>query len=133
MRAEADPPPIPSSTNQHNSSVTPLSRIVLRMTSAGGRARRGPGVSPLPAQNQRATILTNDPSNPGRKRRAGAEDVEIGRKIRALRLQRGVSQSGLAQGIALTLQQVQKCEKGANRVSAGRLQRIADLLDVPVT
>ena len=36
-----------------------------------------------------------------RKRRAGAEDVEIGRKIRALRLERGLSQSGLAEGIGL--------------------------------
>jgi transcriptional regulator with XRE-family HTH domain len=68
-----------------------------------------------------------------RKRRAGAEDVEIGRKIRALRLERGLSQSGLAEGIGLTFQQVQKYEKGANRVSAGRLQQIADLLNVPVT
>ena len=68
-----------------------------------------------------------------RKRRAGAEDVEIGRKIRALRLERGLSQSGLAAGIGLTFQQVQKYEKGANRVSAGRLQQIADLLNVPVT
>ena len=68
-----------------------------------------------------------------RKRRAGAEDVEIGRKIRALRLERGLSQSGLADGIGLTFQQVQKYEKGANRVSAGRLQQIADLLNVPVT
>ena len=53
--------------------------------------------------------------------------------IRALRLQRGLSQSGLAEGIGLTFQQVQKYEKGANRVSAGRLHRIADLLNVPVT
>jgi transcriptional regulator with XRE-family HTH domain len=68
-----------------------------------------------------------------RKRRAGAEDIEIGRKIRALRLERGLSQSGLADGIGLTFQQVQKYEKGANRVSAGRLQQIADLLNVPVT
>jgi transcriptional regulator with XRE-family HTH domain len=67
-----------------------------------------------------------------RKRRAGAEDVEIGRKIRALRLERGLSQSGLADGIGLTFQQVQKYEKGANRVSAGRLQKIADMLDTPV-
>ena len=67
-----------------------------------------------------------------RKRRAGAEDVEIGRKIRALRLERGLSQSGLADGIGLTFQQVQKYEKGTNRVSAGRLQRIADMLDTPV-
>src|SRR6476469_4127011 len=67
-----------------------------------------------------------------RKRRAGAEDVEIGRKIRALRLERGLSQSSLADGIGLTFQQVQKYEKGTNRVSAGRLQQIADLLNVPV-
>jgi len=67
-----------------------------------------------------------------RKRRAGAEDVEIGRKIRALRLERGLSQSGLAEGIGLTFQQVQKYEKGTNRVSAGRLQRIADILNTPV-
>ena len=68
-----------------------------------------------------------------RKRRAGAEDVEIGRKIRALRLERGLSQSNLADGIGLTFQQVQKYEKGMNRVSAGRLQRIADMLNIPVT
>jgi transcriptional regulator with XRE-family HTH domain len=68
-----------------------------------------------------------------RKRRAGFEDVEIGRKIRALRLQRGLSQTSLADGIGLTFQQVQKYEKGTNRVSAGRLQKIADMLDTPVT
>jgi transcriptional regulator with XRE-family HTH domain len=68
-----------------------------------------------------------------RKRRAGSEDIEIGRKIRALRLQRGLSQTSLAEGIGLTFQQVQKYEKGANRVSAGRLQKIADMLDIPVT
>jgi len=67
-----------------------------------------------------------------RKRRAGAEDVEIGQKIRALRLERGLSQSGLAEGIGLTFQQVQKYEKGTNRVSAGRLQQIADMLNTPV-
>ena len=69
---------------------------------------------------------------PARKRRAGSEDVEIGRKIRALRLQRGLSQTSLADGIGLTFQQVQKYEKGTNRVSAGRLQKIADMLDTPV-
>src|SRR4051812_12131964 len=68
----------------------------------------------------------------GRKRRAGAEDIEIGRKIRALRLERGLSQAGLADGIGLTFQQVQKYEKGTNRVSAGRLQQIADMLNTPV-
>jgi transcriptional regulator with XRE-family HTH domain len=71
-------------------------------------------------------------SHSTKKRRAGIEDVEIGRKIRALRLKRGLSQSRLAAGIGLTFQQVQKYEKGTNRVSAGRLQRIADLLNTPV-
>jgi transcriptional regulator with XRE-family HTH domain len=77
--------------------------------------------------------VTNQPPGSGRKRRAGPEDVEIGRKIRALRLQRGLSQSDLARGIGLTFQQVQKYEKGTNRVSAGRLQQIADFLGVPIT
>jgi len=71
-------------------------------------------------------------SRPSVKRRAGAEDIEIGRKIRALRLERGLSQSGLADGIDLTFQQVQKYEKGINRVSAARLVRIADMLNTPV-
>ncbi len=39
---------------------------------------------------------------------------------------------GSPNGIGLTFQQVQKYEKGANRVSAGRLQQIADILNVPV-
>jgi transcriptional regulator with XRE-family HTH domain len=79
-------------------------------------------------------VLNSASSREGgvRKRRAGAEDVEIGRKIRALRLERGLSQSGLADGIGLTFQQVQKYEKGTNRVSAGRLQKIADMLNTPV-
>src|SRR5947209_9212187 len=73
------------------------------------------------------------PPPPTKKRRVGPEDVEIGRKIRALRLERGLSQSSLADGIDLTFQQVQKYEKGTNRVSAGRLQKIADILGVPIT
>jgi transcriptional regulator with XRE-family HTH domain len=76
--------------------------------------------------------VPNEPPNSVRKRRAGAEDIEIGRKIRAVRLERGLSQTGLADGIGLTFQQVQKYEKGSNRVSAGRLQRIAELLNIPI-
>lgn len=77
--------------------------------------------------------MSNKSPPPLKKRRAGAEDVEIGCKIRALRLERGLSQSSLADGLGLTFQQVQKYEKGANRVSAGRLLRIADMLNIPVT
>lgn len=60
-------------------------------------------------------------------------DIEVGRRIRARRLSTGLSQSSLAKGLDLTFQQVQKYEKGVNRVGAGRLQRIAHILDVPVT
>jgi transcriptional regulator with XRE-family HTH domain len=73
--------------------------------------------------------------SPGKtvKRRRNPEDVEIGQKIRAVRMARGVSQTTLADGLGLTFQQVQKYEKGANRVSAARLQKIADMLHTPVT
>src|SRR4029077_20168554 len=90
------------------------------------------GNASQPNRQGRGDDLINTRETAVRKRRAGVEDVEIGRKIRALRLERGLSQSGLAEGIGLTFQQVQKYEKGANRVSAGRLQRIAELLNVPV-
>jgi transcriptional regulator with XRE-family HTH domain len=85
---------------------------------------------PPRAENETAAPKRSPKS---RKRRAGPEDVEIGKKIRALRLERGMSQSELADAIGVTFQQVQKYEKGANRVSAGRLQKIADVLDVPIT
>ena len=50
-----------------------------------------------------------------------------------LRLQRGLSQTELGTLINVTFQQVQKYEKGTNRISAGRLQRIAEVLTVPVS
>jgi transcriptional regulator with XRE-family HTH domain len=81
----------------------------------------------------RGQKLTKSREEGARQRRAGVEDIEIGRKIRTLRLERGLSQSRLADGIGLSFQQLQKYESGANRVSAGRLQRIAELLGVPVT
>lgn len=72
--------------------------------------------------------------SPGKpvRRRSDPQDLEIGRKIRAVRVARGVSQTTLAAGLGLTFQQVQKYERGANRVSAGRLQKIAAMLETPV-
>jgi transcriptional regulator with XRE-family HTH domain len=60
-------------------------------------------------------------------------DAEIGQRVRTLRLQRGLSQTELGNLIGVTFQQVQKYEKGTNRISAGRLQRIAEVLTVPVS
>jgi transcriptional regulator with XRE-family HTH domain len=59
-------------------------------------------------------------------------DVEVGQRIRIQRLAAGLSQSELAERIGVTFQQVQKYEKGMNRVGAGRLTNIARVLNVPV-
>ena len=60
-------------------------------------------------------------------------DIKVGSKVRALRLERQMSQEKLGDALGLTFQQVQKYEKGTNRISAGRLQRIAAILEVPVS
>ena len=65
-------------------------------------------------------------------RRADANDAIVGHNIRLHRLARHMSQSDLARGIGVSFQQVQKYEKGANRVGAGRLVRVAAALGVPV-
>lgn len=59
-------------------------------------------------------------------------DVEVGGRIRARRIALGVSQTALAKALGLTFQQVQKYEKGANRVSASTLVRVARELGVTV-
>jgi len=61
------------------------------------------------------------------------KDFEIGRLIRARRLLCRLSQTELANTLGVTFQQVQKYEKGVNRVAAGRLVKIADTLDIPVS
>jgi transcriptional regulator with XRE-family HTH domain len=60
-------------------------------------------------------------------------DRLVGRNIRIYRLQKGLTQTELADELGLTFQQVQKYEKGTNRVGSGRLLKIATFLGVPVT
>ena len=62
-----------------------------------------------------------------------ATDKHVGARVRLRRIQLGMSQIDLAQGVGLTYQQVQKYEKGANRIGASRLQQIAHILQVPVS
>jgi transcriptional regulator with XRE-family HTH domain len=59
-------------------------------------------------------------------------DLLVGRNIRIHRLDRGLSQTELANHIGVTFQQVQKYENGINRVGSGRLFKIAEVLGVPV-
>ncbi len=62
-----------------------------------------------------------------------AGDREVGLRIAATRHQRKMSQTELANGLGLTFKQVQKYEKGVNRVGAGRLAAIAEKLAVPIS
>lgn len=62
------------------------------------------------------------------RRNCGPYDVHIGQRIRELRVLLGISQSGLGEKIGLTFQQIQKYEIGVNRVGAGRLFEIAQVL-----
>src|SRR5205085_8472683 len=66
-------------------------------------------------------------------RRADSRDQEVGRRVRSRRLECRLSQTELADKIGVTFQQVQKYEKGVNRIGAGRLQRISEALEVPIT
>jgi len=59
-------------------------------------------------------------------------DVAVGARIRLLRKLRGLSQQALAESAGVTFQQIQKYERGSNRVSASMLSRIAGALDTPV-
>ena len=59
-------------------------------------------------------------------------DAMVGARIRVFRIHRRISQTDLAEQIGVTFQQVQKYEKGANRIGASRLSRIATVLGVSV-
>ena len=65
-------------------------------------------------------------------RKSGPLDAMVGAKIRMFRINRGMSQSLLAGKIGVSFQQVQKYEKGANRVGASRLSQIASVLGISV-
>lgn len=64
--------------------------------------------------------------------RADPVDLLVGQRLRSLRKGAGVSQTALADKVGLTFQQVQKYERGANRVSASKLFEIAESQGVPV-
>ena len=67
------------------------------------------------------------------KKEPKAVDTHVGARIRSRRLMLNLSQTKLADALGLTFQQVQKYEKGTNRVGASRLAQIAEILQVPVS
>ena len=59
-------------------------------------------------------------------------DVEVGRKIKELRLAQGLSQTALADALGITYQQFAKYERGVNRISAAQIHLIASVLQCPI-
>jgi len=66
-------------------------------------------------------------------KRSNDIDELVGCNVRLFRLNRGMTQAELAEALRVTSQQIQKYEKGKNRISAGRLFAIAGLFGVPVS
>jgi len=66
------------------------------------------------------------------KKQANPIDVQVGNRVRIRRMLIGMSQERLGDLLGLTFQQVQKYEKGVNRIGAGRLYEVARILNVPV-
>lgn len=60
-------------------------------------------------------------------------DIHVGSRVRLRRTMLGLSQEKLGESLGITFQQIQKYEKGTNRVGASRLQNIAGILNVPVS
>jgi transcriptional regulator with XRE-family HTH domain len=79
------------------------------------------------------------PRGSGRRRRTAKRDgphpidVHVGARIRHRRAVLGLNQTELAERVGVTFQSIQKYERGTNRVSASRLQEIAEVLNVPIS
>jgi transcriptional regulator with XRE-family HTH domain len=67
------------------------------------------------------------------KKQANPVDAHVGHRVRLRRMLIGMSQERLGELLGLTFQQVQKYEKGINRIGAGRLFEVAGILGVPVS
>src|SRR3974390_2752228 len=72
-------------------------------------------------------------AKPVPKKQANPIDAQVGNRVRLRRMLVGMSQEKLGELLGLTFQQVQKYEKGVNRIGAGRLYQVADILGVPVS
>jgi transcriptional regulator with XRE-family HTH domain len=80
--------------------------------------------------------LKENPARRGRRGRGGGPhpvDIHVGSRVRMRRTLLGMSQEKLGEALGLTFQQVQKYERGANRIGASRLHEISRILDVPVS
>ncbi len=74
--------------------------------------------------------MIDSPQKTGK--RPNPTDIYVGSRIRMRRKMLGLSQEKLGEKLGITFQQIQKYEKGTNRVGASRLQAMSDALEVPV-
>ena len=80
--------------------------------------------------NQIITVENKSPDNT--KKNPNPVDIHVGGRVRLRRMLVGLSQEKLGTSMGLTFQQIQKYEKGVNRIGASRLFRLSQVLDVPV-
>jgi transcriptional regulator with XRE-family HTH domain len=66
------------------------------------------------------------------KKQPNPIDIHVGSRVRLRRTMQGMSQEKLGDSLGITFQQIQKYEKGANRIGASRLQNISRVLNTPV-
>jgi transcriptional regulator with XRE-family HTH domain len=85
-----------------------------------------------PTKAERLIMRSTKRANARTKRTKAPVDALVGQNIRICRLQRGLSQTELGDRVGVTFQQIQKYEKGVNRVGASRLIQIASALGVPL-
>src|SRR4028119_474926 len=85
-------------------------------------------------QNQGGAEMQSEENadRPDREHRPSPIDVHVGGRVRLRRTLMGMSQERLGEALGLTFQQVQKYERGVNRIGASRLFDLARVLDVPI-
>src|SRR5258708_12111402 len=78
-------------------------------------------------------VMQQQARRPGRRKgdKPNPVDIQVGSRVRLRRNMLGLSQEKLGEAIGLTFQQVQKYERGANRIGASRLPELSRVLDVP--
>jgi transcriptional regulator with XRE-family HTH domain len=82
---------------------------------------------------EQTTMPERRVENAPNQRSANSVDSHVGSRVRLRRLELGMSQEKLAEQLGITFQQVQKYERGTNRIGASRLHQIALVLQTPIT
>lgn len=99
----------------------------MSLGTGGGRTKNNKTANEKPAKAGEDIMANKD-----NKKKPNPTDTYVGSRIRLRRNMLGMSQEKLGENLGITFQQIQKYEKGTNRVGASRLQAISTILGVPV-